>query len=1026
MDARTPIAWTLLVAWCGLGSPLVAPLRAQAGGAGGTPERLQAEDRAAGDLFACALSLAEGRLLAGSLLDDDRGPSSGSAYVFDLGPEGWAQSAKLLGADTAAGDRFGFSVALAGGGGDDRDRNRDRDLALIGAPLSGSGGAAYRFERLDGAWRQTARWVVTEPGADAGAAVALVGDGDSGRALVGVPLADSGGRADAGAVLVYRLDGPGGQQPVRLEAPTPRAGAGLGWAVAGSGRVVAAGAPWADAPFSGAGVVVLFESGADGSRFLAEVTAPDAAPFQAFGYTLDLAGDLLVVGAPRDGERGPGAGAVYLFRVRDGGVAFETKIPGTVPGDQYGTSVAVAADGLSFAVGARGGDGSAGPDVGYVDLFERAEGGWVSERRIQPAAAAAGDEVGIDVALSGTGSGLGIAVGAYKDDGGGADAGAAYVLTPAADLALTKRLESPASGAPAPGEEVVYVVEVENRGPGAAFGARVLDSPPAGLAAVVWTCAARGGARCAPAGTGAIDDRVDLPVGSGVVYRLTGTVPQGATGALVNRASVETPPGLFDPDPDNGADEVEVPVGPPRADLYFDLRFVSGPGAVPGDPMVHEVEIGNLGPSDAPAFQFSGGGLGSVFVAPGWSCTPEGGAACVPAQGAGPIAGTLALPAGGRVVYRLEATANPSARGTVVLAGGLGPLPGLDPDPSNNSDRVVTTLDPRTDLAVGLSGPSPPSSVPVPVAARRVSPARRSLPGARQGETTLRLRPGETAIYEAVISSSGPSDARAPRVLASLPAGLEGAGWSCTAFDGAVCPRGAGEGILDDRPELPPGSHVVYSFIVRAIDGFLGSRPVAVDVAAERDFEDPSPSDNRAQAPGPVLLPDLAIAVTLEALGPFVEGGVMTYEILIGNGIGVEAPDEAGDELLLPLPPEIEVVSVAASAGEVQVVPVQSGAEGVAWNGVLPVDDVVAIRVDATIRERTRGSEVSAQATLRTLELAGLILRSAPPGAPEPVPTTFVVQGPRDIPTASQWALMLLALLLGASALGLLHNGRTA
>ena len=115
------------------------------------------------------------------------------------------------------------------------------------------------------------------------------------------------------------------------------------------------------------------------------MTAPDADPFDAFGYAVDLAGDLLVVGAPLDDERGPSAGAVYLFRVRDGRAVLEAKIPGTVAGEQYGTTVAVTADARRFAVGARRGDGAAGADVGYVEVFDRRDGLWVSELRIQPA-----------------------------------------------------------------------------------------------------------------------------------------------------------------------------------------------------------------------------------------------------------------------------------------------------------------------------------------------------------------------------------------------------------------------------------------------------------------------------------------------------------------------------------------------------------------------------------------------------------------------------------------------------------------
>lgn len=1010
MDFRTPIASVPVLVAAVLAGPEGGALEAQARPDDVRPlERLQAEDRSAGDLFACALSLSGGRLLIGSLLDDDRGPDSGSAYVFDRGPAGWEQAAKLIGGDTGAGDRFGFSVDLAA----------DGDRALIGAPLSGPGGAAYRFDRIDGRWRQTARWAAGEAGADAGAAVALVGDGRDGRALVGAPLADAGGRVDSGAVLVFRPADGSRAQPVRLEPATARAGAGLGWSVAGSGPVLAAGAPWAAAPLTGSGAVTLFTEGAEGFRVLAEVTAPDAGPFQAFGYSLDLTGDLLVVGAPRDGERGPGAGAVYLFRVREDRAVLETKIPGPVAGDQYGTSVAVAADGLSFAVGARGGEGSAGSDVGFVDLFERSGDGWVSEHRIQPVAASAGDEVGIDVTLSGAGSGLGIAVGAYRDDGGGADAGAAYVLTPAADLALAKRLErpDPDDHAPAPGEEVVFVVEVENRGPDDAFGARVLDPPPAGLLDVAWSCEAGEGSRCTPDGDGGIDDRIELPAGSRVTYRVTGTVPLAAAGELVNRASVEPAPGLIDPDPGNGADEVVTPVGPPRADLSFDVRFVSGRSATPGREFVHEVVIANPGPSDAPTLAFSGGGLGPAFLSPSWTCAASGGADCTSGPVAGPIIDAVTLPAGSRVVYTLRATAPSTATGALVLAGTLGPLPGLDPDPSDNSDRVETPLVPRTDLAVSLTGPS--SFVPFAAPAGRRAPRARP----RQGEATLRLRPGDRAVYEATLVSSGPSDARAAALRAFLPASLAGAGWSCRSPEGTELSSGE-DGVLHVRFDLPVGDEVVCSFTVEARDGFLGSRPVVAAVSPERAFEDPSSSDNRADAPGPVLLPAAPptpqIAATLEALGPFEQGGSMSYELLVANAL----PTARTLQVTLPVPEELEVVAVDAELGEATGVSLSE----VSWTGEIPEETVVTVRIDARIPGQTPiGQTVETQASLITPSSPQPEpLLSAPPGRPAAEPTLFVVQGALDVPTASEWALAFLALLLAASALGLLQNRRTA
>ena len=210
-------------------------------------ERVQASDRAAGDLFACALSLSGPTLLAGSLLDDDRGSASGAAYVFDLGarrldPErqaprrghGGGGPVRVLGRSRV---RRGARPGL-----DRRPARRARAARPTASSAPAAAGAPGGRRRGGTAARRRA---------DFGAAVALA----PGWALVGAPLADAGGRPDAGAVYVFPLGGQdgGGAAPVRLEASAPQAAAGLGWAVAGTGEIVAAGAPWADAPLTGSG-----------------------------------------------------------------------------------------------------------------------------------------------------------------------------------------------------------------------------------------------------------------------------------------------------------------------------------------------------------------------------------------------------------------------------------------------------------------------------------------------------------------------------------------------------------------------------------------------------------------------------------------------------------------------------------------------------------------------------------------------------------------------------------------------------
>ena len=77
--------------------------------------KLTASDAAAGDYFGYSVAIGAGCALVGAHQNGDNGTSSGSAYIFepnDLDPNNWSQKTKLTASDTAAGDYFGFSVAV--------------------------------------------------------------------------------------------------------------------------------------------------------------------------------------------------------------------------------------------------------------------------------------------------------------------------------------------------------------------------------------------------------------------------------------------------------------------------------------------------------------------------------------------------------------------------------------------------------------------------------------------------------------------------------------------------------------------------------------------------------------------------------------------------------------------------------------------------------------------------------------------------------------------------------------------------
>ncbi|WP_170265680.1 IPTL-CTERM sorting domain-containing protein [Thiohalocapsa marina] len=127
-----------------------------------------------------------------------------------------------------------------------------------------------------------------------------------------------------------------------------------------------------------------------------------------------------------------------------------------------------------------------------------------------------------------------------------------------ADLALAKTGPATVAG----GGLVTYQLVVSNGGAAAADDAGVTDLVPSVLSDVTWTCgSATGGAVC-PTLNGALDPGVlnsgkgevnltipTFPAGSGLTISVTGTAP--AAGAFVNSAQVLPPAGVADPDPSN-------------------------------------------------------------------------------------------------------------------------------------------------------------------------------------------------------------------------------------------------------------------------------------------------------------------------------------------------------------------------------------------------------------------------------------------------------------------------------------------
>ena len=166
---------------------------------------------------------------------------------------------------------------------------------------------------------------------------------------------------------------------------------------------------------------------AEGQCLRDQLTVPGMSSMDEFGYTVSINGDTAVIGAYRhSGPGGSSSGTAYVF-VRLGGGQWLQQAELTASDasilDSFGISVAVEGD--TVVVGASADDGSGGGDQGSAYVFVRQGTSWTQQAKLTASDAAALDNFGSSVSISGNT----VLVGAFLDDGpGGADQGSAYVF----------------------------------------------------------------------------------------------------------------------------------------------------------------------------------------------------------------------------------------------------------------------------------------------------------------------------------------------------------------------------------------------------------------------------------------------------------------------------------------------------------------------------------------------------------------------------------------------------------------------
>jgi len=433
--------------------------------------KLTASDGANNDRFGFSVSISGDYAVIGADYDDDNGSYSGSAYIFKRDGTSWSQQAKLIAADGAAGDWFGYSVSVSG------------DYAIVGASgdddNGSASGSAYMYLRLPDPEIHGTKWHDIDVD---GRFVEDTDEGEEGMQGWRIYIDENeNGQFDAGEanditdangnyVLIAPAAGtwllaeenrscweqtyPGGdgtysvtlkvgeiaggynfgnarpgeihpsvwqqQEQDKLLASDGAVGDSFGYSVSVSGDYTVVGANGDDS-YTGS-AYIFAHNDADCSDWdeAAKLTASDGAAYDRFGFSVSVSGAYAIVGAFRDDDN---SGSGYIFYYDGSSWSQQAKLVASdgAADDYFGISVSMSGD---YAIVGACGDDDNGADSGSAYIFKRSGTSWSEQAKLVGSDGAAGDAFGYSVSVSGDYA----IVGAYRDDDKGSDSGSAHIF----------------------------------------------------------------------------------------------------------------------------------------------------------------------------------------------------------------------------------------------------------------------------------------------------------------------------------------------------------------------------------------------------------------------------------------------------------------------------------------------------------------------------------------------------------------------------------------------------------------------
>jgi uncharacterized repeat protein (TIGR01451 family) len=442
------------------------------------------------------------------------------------------------------------------------------------------------------------------------------------------------------------------------------------------------------------------------------------------------------------------------------------------------------------------------------------------------------------------------------------------VTVSSVDLEVTKTAPATATA----GDVIDYVITVRNTGVDPATTVQLTDVLPAGTTFVSFTAAPLSFCNAPPAGTNGTVTCTREVLAANASTQFTIRVRLGNVTSVTNVATVTSE--SFDTDPADNSDDAATTVTP-SADLRASKSGAAS--AVPGTNVTYTLGITNTGPSTSTSVSLVDElPANTTFVSltqtagPAFNCTTGATITCTAATLAPAASATFSL------VVQVATGATGSVANTVTVSDAVG-----DPNTTNDTATVTTTLTPSADLAVTKSGPAAAGA-------------------------------GTNATYTIGISNLGPSNAATVTLSDALPPNTTFVSLAQTAgptFNCTTPAPGANGTVTCSIATLTATTSASFDLVVRIAPEATGS----ITNTATRTTATADPNTANDSASTTTTLGAVAdLAVTKSGPAAAGAGTNATYTIGISNlGPSNAATVTLGDAL----PPNTTFVSLAQTAG---------------------------------------------------------------------------------------------------------------